>query len=185
MKKYFQAVTLGAFSIRDTAKAERLISLIRGMGLPLLVLHFLFITAVLNFPVIFAIVRLPPHDLFTRILPEAVTIDQTNIDDFNMLMLESGYGRKIMLPILGMASGLVVILQGAFYLTAAFFLRLSRMVSAPMPLRERLGLLLFSSTLPVLLAALFGLYLPTVHIIVFYLAVILIGFQRSKLCLIG
>jgi hypothetical protein len=48
--------------------------------------------------------------------------------------------------------------------------------------RERLGLFAFSSTLPVLLSALFGLWLPTVHMVVFYFAVIIIGFYINNQC---
>jgi hypothetical protein len=57
------------------------------------------------------------------------------------------------------------------------------MDSDPLPFRERLALLLFTSTLPCLAAAVFGLFLPAVHIIVCYLAVILLTFPRSRLAL--
>jgi hypothetical protein len=192
MKKYFEAVTLGAFSLRDIAKTGRLMSLIREMKRPWILLHFLIVTLALNFPVMFVIARLPPYELFMRIyggtLPEAAIsfMDANAITDndvFNMLMIENGYGRNIMLPMLGMASGIVLILQIAFYALAAFCLRLSRMNAEQLTFRERLALLLFSSTLPVFLAALFGLWLPTVHIIVFYFAVILLGFYRSNMTL--
>jgi hypothetical protein len=198
VRKYFEAVTLGAFSLRDAVKNKRFVSLLGETKWSRLLLHFLIITIALNFPVIFVIARLPPYELFTRLygdsftqmLPEAglnflmanEMLNESDINEFNLLMMENGYGRNIMLPLLGMASGLVLILQTAFYTLAAFFLGLSRMNGVVLSFRERLGLLLFSSTLPVLLAALFGLYLPTVHIIVFYFAVILLGFYRSGLC---
>ena len=207
MRTYFEAVTLGAFSLRDAAKNSRLIALIRGMSWPWVLLHFCIITIALGFPVNLIIARLPPYELFTRLygdnftqmlpeagfdflmtsetlldqtLPDQMLIDQTNIDEFNMALIENGYGRNIILPLLGMAAGIMLILQIAFYALAAFCLRLSRMNAEPLTFRERIALLLFSSTLPVLLAALFGFYLPTVHIIVFYFAVIVLGFYRSK-----
>jgi hypothetical protein len=199
MKKYFEAVTLGAFSLRDTAKNDRFVSLLRELKRPWLLLHFFIITVALNFPVMLIIARLPPYELFmrlygdnfTQMLPEVgldflttnEMMDQTVIDAFNMLMIENGYGRTVMLPLLGMASGIVLILQIAVYALAAFCLRLSRMNAESLTFTERMGLLLFSSTLPVALAALFGLYLPTVHIIVFYFAVILLGFYRSNVIL--
>jgi hypothetical protein len=53
------------------------------------------------------------------------------------------------------------------------------MVSVALPFGERVAFLLFLSTLPAGLSLLFGLFLPTVHLIVFYFAVILIGFYRN------
>ncbi|GHU99320.1 hypothetical protein FACS189483_08440 [Spirochaetia bacterium] len=203
MRAYFEAVTLGAFSLRDAAKNGRFITLIREMKWPWVLLHFCIITIALGFPVTLIIARLPPNELFTRLYGEnflaanpdgaaAFNLENSGVEplnsfpdiatvaDFNTLMLQNGYGRNVLLPLLGMASGIVLILQIAFYALAAFFIRLSRINTEPLTFRERLALLLFSSTLPVLLAALFGLYLPTVHIIVFYFAVILLGFYRSK-----
>jgi hypothetical protein len=158
------------------------------MKWPWVLLHFLIVTLALNFPVMVLIVRLPPYEHFMRLyggtLPEIAinfmrTNEITDPNEFNILMIESGYGKDIMLPLLGLVSGVVLVLQAAFYVLAAFFLRLSRLNAGDMSFRERLGLLLFSSTLPVCLAALFGLWLPTVHIIVFYFAVILLGFHRN------
>jgi hypothetical protein len=40
-----------------------------------------------------------------------------------------------------------------------------------------MGVLIFSSTLPAGLALLFGLWLPTVHLLIFYFAVILMSFK--------
>jgi hypothetical protein len=54
------------------------------------------------------------------------------------------------------------------------------MNAAPLSFHDRLGLAIFSSTLPVLAATLFGLFLPTVHIIVFYFIVMFYTFQRSN-----
>jgi hypothetical protein len=97
-------------------------------------------------------------------------------------MYGNAYGREILLPILAMAFALVLLLQAVFYVLAALGLGLQRLSLSYLSFKERLGLLLFSSTGAVFLAALFGLWLPTVHIIIFYLAVIAIGFRRSSLC---
>jgi maltodextrin utilization protein YvdJ len=97
-------------------------------------------------------------------------------------MFRTGYGRNVLLPVLGMLSGLVLVIQTVFFLCAAFFLGLSRMNSSPLSFHDRFGLAVFSSTLPALASSLFGLFLPTVHVIVFYFIVIFIIFQRSALC---
>jgi hypothetical protein len=194
---YFEAVTLGAFSFRDKAKTTRLLSLLGGMGSSLVLLHLLVVSLALNFPVMFAISRLSPYELYSRLygedlpglLPEELRLlwdredaegRENLIRRFNLLMFQNGWGRRVMLPLLGLALFLVLILQAVFYLAAVFFLGLNRMNSAPLSFRSRLGLFAFSSTLPALVSALFGLWLPTVHLLVFYFAVIFIGFQRSK-----
>ncbi|MDR1596244.1 MAG: hypothetical protein LBR99_00935 [Treponema sp.] len=210
MKKYFEAVSVGAFFFGSEEKTARLIALIRGLPYRWVVLHFFLITICLNFPVMLAIVRIEPYQVFSRLYGEnfltvnsdgnlslnsgaermngfsgidsAVFPAEFPAEDFNTLMLQNGYGRRIMLPLLAMAFGLVLILQAAFYGSASFCIGLQRMVSVNLSVRDRLGLLLFSSTPPVFLAALFGVWLPTVHILLFYLAVIIIGFQRSKSC---
>jgi hypothetical protein len=179
----------------------RLFSLTGGMKFSLILLHLVLISLTLNFPVMFAISRLSPYDFYFRLygedflrrIPEegrvflegkALTEDRAGfadfIDDFNLLMFQNAWGRRVMLPLLGMAFMLVLILQAVFYLAAVFFLGLNRMNSSALSFRERLGLFAFSSTLPALLSAFFGLWLPTVHLIVFYFAVIIIGFRRSK-----
>jgi hypothetical protein len=210
MKKYFEAVSLGSFFFGDAEKTARFVALIRGLRHRWVVLHFFLITICLNFPVMLAIARIEPYQTFSRIygenfltvnsdgnlslnsgmetvnsfsdLDSAVFPAGFSADDFNTLMLQNDYGRRIMLPLLAMAFGLVLILQAAFYGSASFCIGLQRMASVNLSIRDRLGLLLFSSTLPVFLAALFGVWLPTVHILVFYFAVIIISFQRSKSC---
>jgi hypothetical protein len=210
MKKYFEAVSMGAFFFGDEEKTARLIALIRDLPHRWVVLHFFLITICLNFPVMLAIARIEPYQMFSRLYGENfLTVNSdgnpslnpgagrvnsfSGIDSavfpagipaegFNTLMLQSGYGRRIMLPLLAMAFGLVLILQAAFYGSASFCIGLHRMISVNLSVWNRLGLLLFSSTLPVFLAAFFGVWLPTVHILLFYLAVIIISFQRSKSC---
>lgn len=197
-RNYFEAVTLGAFSFRDEVKTARLLSLIGGMKFSFILLHLVLISLALNFPVMFAISRLSPYGFYSRLygedfpgmIPEearplpargAAAEDRENLaDHFNFLMFQNAWGRRVLLPLLGLAFFLVLILQAVFYLSAVFFLGLNRMNSAVLSFRERLGLFAFSSTLPALLSALFGLWLPTVHLIVFYFAVIIAGFQRSK-----
>jgi hypothetical protein len=183
-KDYFEAVTLGCFGNLLPAareKPERFIELLRGMKSFCLVFHFVLLSIALNFPVMFAVSRLKPYALYSRIYGGGLVLPGS-IEDFNILMYQNAYGRKIVLPILVIAFVLVLILQLVFYVLAALCLRLQRLSFSYLSFRERLGLLLFSSTGAAGFAALLGLWLPTVHIIVFYLAVIILGFRRSSLC---
>jgi len=198
MKNYLKTVTLGAFTWNDGKRIGLLVECIKKTGGLWLLLHFVLITLCLNFPVMLSMAKLPPYELFTRLygnvsaagLPEQIRnalaenggAGNISADDFNTLMTESGYGAKMLMPLLGMALGVIAVIQAAFYLCAVVFLKISRMNTAPLSFRNSLGLALFSSTLPVLAAALIGLFIPAVHIIVYYLAVIIIIFQRSKLC---
>jgi hypothetical protein len=188
-RDYFEAVTLGAFGNLfsppedASGRAERFIFLLKGMKSSRLVLHFILISLALNFPVMFAAARLSPYELFSRLYSGSLAELMTGtVEDFNLLMYQNAYGRHILVPVLGMAFALVLILQAAFYALAALCMGFQRMTLSPLSFRNRLGLLLFSSTLPVIPAVLFGLWLPTVHILVFYLSVIIIGFRRSALC---
>lgn len=185
-KDYFEAVTLGCFGEffpKTGESAERFAALVRGTKTSRLVLHFFLVSLALNFPVMFALSRLKPHALYARLYGDSLAaLMQGSIEDFNILMYQNAYGRKILLPVLGTAFVLVLILQAVFYVLAALGLGLQRLSLSYLSFRERLGLLLFSSTGAAFLTALFGLWLPTVHIVVFYLAVIAIGFRRSKLC---
>ncbi|MCL2601045.1 MAG: hypothetical protein FWD88_07690 [Treponema sp.] len=195
MNDYLRAVTLGAFTWRNEERIAMLFECMRGAGGKWLALHFMLLSVCLNFPIIFAMARLSPFELFGRLYGEDfmdtmpmfadayLTPGYGTPDpgDFNLLMLENDYGRTILLPILGAAFFLTLVIQAVFYLSAVFFLRISRMNIAPISFRDRMGLALYSSTLPVLLASLFGMFLPTVHIIIYYFAIIFIVFQRSSL----
>jgi hypothetical protein len=200
VKAYFETVTLGAFSFRNAGKAAKFSVLAREIPTRFALFHFILVSIALNFPIMLSITRLPPYEVytrlygenFTRILPEEMQTvftgntpeggqrNEALIDDFNLYMYRNGYGKTIMLPLIGMAFTLVLILQAVFYLLAGFFMGLQRMVFSPLPFPCRLSFLVFSSTLPAFLSALFGLWMPTVHIIIFYFAVIIISFQRSK-----
>ncbi|MDR1046897.1 MAG: hypothetical protein LBL64_03910 [Treponema sp.] len=183
-KDYFEAVTLGAFGnllLRAREKPERFITLLRGMKTAPLVFHFFLVSLALNFPVMFAVSRLKPYALYSRLYGGGFAFNGS-IEDFNILMYQNAYGRKIVLPVLVMAFALVLILQAVFYVLAALVLGLQRLSLSYLSFRERLGLLLFSSTGAAGFAAVFGLWLPTVHILVFYLAAIAVSFRRSKLC---
>ncbi|MDR2103049.1 MAG: type I pullulanase [Treponema sp.] len=165
MKNYFLAAALG------NGDPHRLVKLVGELKRGYLLLHFFLITAMLNLPVMYALARLPPSELYSRIgtgeaLPE----------NFDFLMNQSGYGPRILLPLLLLAFGIILILQLVFYLSAAFFLGLRRMTSSPISFTDRLGLFIMSSTLPVIGAAVLGKWLPAVHIVVFYLAVIPLTF---------
>ncbi|MCL2043535.1 MAG: hypothetical protein FWG89_05285 [Treponema sp.] len=196
MMHYFKTVTLGAFTWKNEERIALLMEHIRKTGTIWLLLHFFLITCCLNFPVILSMARLAPFEFYSRLygenfsyalpesaraaLTESVISEQAAIENFNMLMLESGYSRDVLLPFLSMAFGLIIIIQVVFYLCSVFFLKLSRMNLTPLSFHDRIGLALFSSTLPVPAAAIFGLYLPTVHIIIFYFLVMFFIFQRSK-----
>jgi len=198
MNNYFKTVTLGAFTGKNPQRITLLLVHIKKTGFIWFLTHFLLISLCLNFPVMLSIVRLTPHELFSRlygsesarVLPSAVrealvnsnAAETDSPDDFNSLMLQSGYGARILMPLLGLTFGLVLIIQAVFYVCAAGFLSVSRLHAVPLLFRDCLGLTLYSSTMPVLAASLFGLFIPTVHIIIFYFLVMYFIFQRSKLC---
>ena len=203
MENYFKAVTLGAFTWKKKERIELLLELVSKMSGIWLVVHFLLITLCLSFPVTFQIARISPFELYSRLFGEnfsfnfpdasdegqaaqlmqrAQLTQRAAEEDFNLYMMENDYGRNILLPLLGIMYGILLIIQVVFYFSAVFFLKLSRMNFTPLSFRQRIGLSLFSSTLPVLIMSLFGLYLPTVHIILYYFIVIFFIFQRSKLC---
>ena len=193
MENYFRAVTLGAFTWKNQERIALLFAYIQKTGSIWLAAHFLLLTLCLNFPVTFHIARLTPHALYSRLYGEnfsallsesdpALMTDNEAVDAFNVSMLENGYGRNVLMPLLGIAFVLTLIIQIVFYLCTVFFMGLSRMNMSPLSFRDRMGLALYSSTLPVLAATLFGLYLPTVHIIIYYFIIIFLVFQRSKLC---
>ncbi|GMO24261.1 MAG: hypothetical protein Ta2B_03610 [Termitinemataceae bacterium] len=183
MKKYFEAVTLGSISLHDDSKRERFYALVFGIKVKYLVIHFLLLTIALNFPVMVAIAKLPPFDAYSRLSGDSfLESNKLDADTFNTNMIESGYGINIMLPLIGMAFGLILILQIVFYGFAVLFSGWSRMMYSKISFKSRLGIFLFSSTLPVFGASIFGMFLPTVHIIIYYLIVIIIGFKRSITC---
>ncbi|MDR0784589.1 MAG: hypothetical protein LBE74_01725 [Treponema sp.] len=202
MKEYLETVTLGASFSKDSA--PRFMTLIEKTKTRTIVLQALMVSLALNFPIMFSIARLSPYQVFSRLyaenfvssLPddmrarmeantdsEGFVIDESAheriVEDFNTAMIQNDYG-KIATALMGIGFLLVLVLQTAFYLAASFCMGLQRMVIAPLSFRSRVGILAFSSTLPVFVAALIGLWMPTLHIVVFYFAVIFIGFWRSK-----
>jgi hypothetical protein len=187
MADYFRAVTLGAFTWKNEERIALLFEHLRRTGTAWLLLHFILLTFSLNFPVTLIMARLSPFELYSRLYGEnAQTVtgipaaDQVAVDEFNLLMVNNGYGKNTLLPLLGVCFALTLIIQAAFYLCAVFFLGLSRMNTVPLSFHDRLALAVFSSTLPVIAAAIFGLVLPAVHIIVFYFIVMFFIFQRSN-----
>ncbi|MDR2661545.1 MAG: hypothetical protein LBC31_00950 [Treponema sp.] len=171
-------------------RPRRFVPLVKNVKGGFIVLHFIVTALALNFPVMFAIARLEPWDLYSRLygsrfaemLPEGLSAppDEALVADFNRALYAEGFGRRVMLPMLAFAFILVLILHLVFYLCAAFFLGLSRMTGSPLARRDRFGLLIFSSTLPAVASALFGLWLPTVHLVVFYLAEIILACALSR-----
>jgi hypothetical protein len=188
MKDYFLAAALG------NGNAKRFVDLARRLKKRFLILHFLFITLALNFPVMFAIARLAPWDFYSRLYGEQFaeiasaelgkTIDPALADgeliaDFNAALYGAGFGA--MLPsVLLLAFILVLVLQLVFYALAAVFMGLHRMNSTRFSFRERLSIFIMSSTLPVFGAALLGIFVPALHIVVFYFAEIITGFALSR-----
>ncbi|MDR2184676.1 MAG: hypothetical protein LBO80_03270, partial [Treponema sp.] len=147
MKQYFLAAALG------NGDPHRFVELVRGLKGRYLLLHFFLVTAMLNLPVQYAIARLSPSELFSRIGGPGT---ETLPGDFDLLMYQSGYGFRILFPLLLLAFVVVVILQLVFYLSAAFFLGLRRMTSSRFSFKDRIGLFIMASTLPVIGAAIFG-----------------------------
>jgi hypothetical protein len=182
LKNYFEAAALA------NGKPRRFVMLVAGMKPALLVLHFILITGMLNFPVIFAIARLEPWELYSRsygpafaqMLPPASSPNSITAEEFNQAMYSLGYGNKVLMPLLAMTLALVVILQAVFYLCAAIFLGLNRMHADPLTFKTRIGIFIMASTIPVIGSAIFGLRLPAAHIIIFYLAVTLVGCNISQ-----
>jgi len=189
MADYLRAVTLGAFTWKDKERIALFFEQVKKTGTAFLILHFLLLTFCLNFPITLIIARLSPFELYGRLYGENTVgeitanhgADQAAIDNYNLKMTENGYGRDVLLPLIGICFGLTLIIQAVFFLCAVFFLGLSRINTVPLSFHDRWGLAVLSSTLPVIAAVFFGLVLPTVHIIVFYLIVILFIFQRSNL----
>ena len=173
MENYFKTVTLGAFTWRNEDRIKLLLEYIKKNKFLWILLHFLLVSVCLNFPVIFAISRLPPEELFNRM--------QTEPSAEMLNSFEQGYFGYVLLPVLGIAFGIILIIQTVFYLSIVFFQKIARLNSSPLAFKERLGLALYSSTLPVLAAAIFGLFLPTVHILIFYFIVMFFVFQRNKI----
>jgi hypothetical protein len=198
MNDYFRAVTLGAFTWRNEDRVCLFLSCVRKAGGRWVLLHFMLLAVCLDFPVTLSISRLEPYQLFSRLygenfrtflIPElmasgsdaADTASLIDENDFNLFMIEAGYGANTLLPLLALAFIVVLVLHTVFYLLIAFFLGLSRMNMAPLSFGDRMGLAAYSSTLPALVCSLFGLFIPGVHIIVFYFIVMFLAFQRSKL----
>ncbi len=187
MTDYLRTVTLGAFTWKNEERIALLFEHISRVGTAWLLLHFLLLTFCLNFPVTLIMARLSPFELYSRLYGENAVEEimgnpaaQVSAEEFNMRMIENGYGKNILIPLLGICFCFTMIIQAVFYLCAVFFLGLSRINLSPLSFHDRLGLSIFSSTLPVLSAVMFGLVLPTVHIIVFYLIVIFFIFQRNS-----
>jgi hypothetical protein len=182
MRRYFQTVTLGAFTWKDKERLGLLLSHIQSAGGGVLVLHFLLLAVCLNFPVVFNIARADPVEFYSRLYGEAYISAMCEVADLNQALIESGYGRNVLLPMLGMCLFIIIIILAVLYLCTGLFLGIARMNTSALDFRSRLSLAIFSSTLPALLSTVFGFFMPTVHILVFSLAVILITFQRSSLC---
>jgi hypothetical protein len=187
MKDYAVAAALGNGNLR------RFVPLARKVKGGFIAFHFVVISLALNFPVMFAIARLSPWEFYSRLYGEgfAAVLEQGDFpapipggipgeDTFNSSLYAGGYGRRVMLPMLAFTFMLVLIIQLVFYALAAFFLGLSRMNSTALSLRDRFAVLILSSTLPALCAALFGLWLPAVHLVVFYFAEIILAFAVSR-----
>jgi hypothetical protein len=194
-------------AVLENGKLRCFVPLVRKLKAGFIVFHFMVITLALNFPVMFAIARLDPWEFYSRLYGDgfAAALDKSGFSSlpgsaslpsgvsagaaaggeeavlsFNGAMYAGGYGRQVILPMLAFSLLLILILQLVFYLLAAFFLGLSRMTSSALPYRDRFGIFVFSSTLPAIGSAVLGLWLPTVHLVVFYFAEIILAFAVSR-----
>jgi pullulanase len=175
LRDYFEAAALGNGNLRRFAELAGRVP--RG----LVALHFFLIALALHFPVLFAAARLSPWELFSRLQGDAFAEAASPLGpgEFNELMYENGYGSRVLLPLLGLSFVVVLVLQGVFYLLGALLLALHRITRSRLSFRERVSLFVMGSTLPVLGSSIIGLWIPTVHIVIFYLAAILLGFRAS------
>jgi pullulanase len=175
LRGYFEAAALG------NGNLGRFVELSRGLKKRAVAFHFLIVSLALFFPVMFAVARLSPWDFYSRLYGESPAAGSSfSVEEFNNASYASGYAGKVLLPALLLSFGIVLVLQGAFYLCAAGFLGLRRMTRSRFSFRERFNLFVMGSTLPVLGSLIFGIFVPTVHILVFYLAVTLLGFHASE-----
>jgi len=189
MPDYIKAVTLGAFTWNNKKRISLFFEHVKKTGTAWLLLHFLLLTLFLNFPITLIITKLSPFELYGRLYGENTVekimvsheTDQAAIDKFNMQMNKNGYGRNILLPLIGTCFGLTLIIQAVFYLCAVFFMGRSRVNAASLSFHDRFGFAVLSSSLPVIAAVLFGLVMPTVHIVLFYLIVVFFILQRSNI----
>jgi hypothetical protein len=172
MKNYLLAAALANGDLR------RFVDLVKGLKGPLLLLHFFLVSAMLYLPLMHALARLTPWEVFTRL--DAASLVGMDRETFDQGMYQAGFSGRALFPLLCMVYFFLLVIQAVVYLLAAWFLGFSRWVSSYLSFRDRLGIFILSSTVPVAAAALFGFLLPTVHIIVFYLAEILLGFFISK-----
>lgn len=195
LKDYLEAVALCAFDKRGGGRLHSLVLLVKGMKWRYVLLHFFLVTLMLNLPVMSAIAQLSPHELYSRLLAdrfnellieampgggsEISADNEALMAEFDLLMYEQGYGKTVVLPLLFFIFMVVAVLQIVFYLLAAFFLWLYRLNASRFSFRERFGIAVLASTFPVLGAALLGFWLPALHIIVFYFAVIFLIFAIS------
>jgi pullulanase len=145
------------------------------------------VSLALFFPVMFAVARLSPWEFFSRLYgesPEALVFPAEaglfSEEEFNAASYASGYAGKALLPALLLCFGVVLTLQGAFYLCASGLMGLHRVTRSRFSFRERFNLFVMGSTLPVIGSLIFGVFVPTVHILVFYLAVTMLGFHASE-----
>jgi hypothetical protein len=157
---------------------RRFVEIVRGMKRPLLFLHFFLISAMLYIPLMHSLARLEPWELFQRLTAEVPGgITET---DFNEGMYLAGYGGRVLLPLLFLVFLVLLVLQVVFFGLGAVFLGLNRWNSQKFSFKDRLGIFVMSSTIPVILAAFFGFFIPVLHIVVFYLAEIPFAFHISN-----
>ncbi|MDR2608628.1 MAG: hypothetical protein LBC57_09575 [Treponema sp.] len=157
---------------------RRFVEIVRRMKGPLPLLHFFLISAMLYIPLMHSLARSSPWEMFqrlTREVPGGITEA-----DFNEGMYLAGYGGRVLLPLLFLVFLVLLVLQAVFFGLGAVFLGLNRWNSQQFSFRDRFGIFVMSSTIPVILAALFGFFIPVLHIVVFYLAEILLAFHISN-----
>lgn len=172
MREYFLAAALANGNLR------RFVEIVRGIKRPLLFLHFFLISAMLYLPLMHSLARLSPWELFQRIaseVPGGITEA-----DFNEGMYIAGYGGRVLLPLLFLVFLALLVLQAVFFNLGSVFLGINRWNSQKFSFKDRFGIFVMSSTVPVILASLFGFLIPVLHIVIFYLAEIPLAFHISN-----
>ena len=115
--------------------------------------------------------------------PELFNLDRTPLsfgEVFSMIAMYNMYITSFLLPLLGIAFFVLLILQLFFYLMSAIFLGIFRLASTKIEFSKRVKIVVMSSTLPVLISTAAGFFLPAVHIILFQMLSLLLLFYLSK-----
>ena len=99
---------------------------------------------------------------------------------FDMISVYNLYITQFLLPFLGLAMLVVLVLQVFFMLVFAFFLGLFRAMTSSFSFAERLKIVIMSSLPLSLVCMIIGFFLPAIHIIIYQMLNILMLLFISK-----